>query len=152
MKEYELAHAHVFHDDAIDLQMSRVMLTTQGVGIAFSASTLSADASISTGATIGLSMFGLLLSFAWLSSMFRMKVYIMSHGRRIEEIESYLEKVWKLEVDSPRLRLAAQERLSKEIKEAGAAFGYLQRIRATYTFAAIPVCTGLYWLTVPFWL
>jgi hypothetical protein len=148
LEEYKLLSAHYFHEDQIYFHMGGLLITLNGALIAFSAA--------SGGVTrlppvmlVLFSVFGLVVTLAWMVMLWRIRAVRQVSASRIGEIEAALELGWSATVPSPRIRLRMRERMS-------AVSGRLPSrlatgVPATALFLLVPVVAAAYWICLPFW-
>jgi hypothetical protein len=148
LEEYKLLSAHYFHEDQVYFRVGGLLITLNSALIAFSAAS-SAVPRLPLVVLVLFSVFGLVVTLAWIAMLWRIRAIRQVSSNRIGEIEAALEASWSSTVPSPRIRLRMRERMS-------AVSGFLPSrlvtsVPATTLFLLVPVVAAAYWISLPFW-
>lgn len=149
LEEYKLLSAHYFHEDQIYFRTGGLLITLNSALIAFSA-TSSGVPRLPTAAVVLFSVFGFVVTLAWVAMLWRIRAVRQVSSSRIGEIEAALEATWTATgMTSPRIRLHMRERMAALSRRTPARLA--SGIPATVLFLLIPVVAAVYWISLPFW-
>jgi len=148
LEEYKLLSAHYFHEDQVYFRMGGLLITLNGALIAFSAAS-SGMPRLPPVMLVLFSVFGLVVTLAWMAMLWRIRAVRQVSTNRIGEIEAALEASWSATVPSPRIRLRMRERMSAVSGRLPSRLA--TSVPATTLFLLVPVVAAAYWICLPFW-
>jgi hypothetical protein len=148
LEEYKLLSAHYFHEDQLYFRMGGLLITLNSALIAFSLASTGVPR-LPLVVLILFSVFGLVLTLAWMAMLWRIRAVRQVGINRIGEIETALEASWSAAVPSPRIRLRMKERMSAASARLPSRLA--AGVPATVLFLLVPVVAAAYWICLPFW-